>query len=86
MFIILWDVKDVKDVRRVHNPVGRKRRKRRKSFEVERENDCFIVISSRCRQNLKFGDLTLLFCGVRQRNAREFVVHVQHVYFSFFNQ
>ena len=35
-------------------------------FKVKRENDCLIVICSRCRQNLKFGDFTLLFCGVRQ--------------------
>ena len=55
-------------------------------FKVKTENDCFIVICSRCRQNLKFSDFTLLFCGVRQRNARKFVLHVQHVYFSFFNQ
>ena len=29
-------------------------------FKVKTENDCFIVICSRCRQNLKFGDFTLL--------------------------
>ena len=34
---------------------------------------------------LKFGDFTL-FCGVRQRNARKFVLHVRHEYFSIFNQ
>ena len=55
-------------------------------FKVKTENNFFIVICSRCRQNLKFGDFTLLFCGVRQRNARKFVLHVQHVYFFFFNQ
>ena len=27
------------------------------------------------------GDLTLLFCGVRERNARTFLLHVQHNYF-----
>ena len=48
-------------------------------------NVWFIVICSLCRQNLKFGDLMLL-CGVRQRNARKFVVHVQHEYLSFFDQ
>ena len=31
------------------------------------ENKRFIVICSRCRQNLKFGDFTLLFCEVRQK-------------------
>ena len=39
-------------------------------FKVKTENDFFVVICSRCRQNLKFGDFTLLFGGVRQRNAR----------------
>ena len=39
-----------------------------------------------CRQNLKFGDFTLLFCGVRQRNARKFVLLVQHEHFSIFDQ
>ena len=40
-------------------------------FKVKTENDFFIVICSRCRQNLKSGDFTLLFCGVRQRNAKK---------------
>ena len=55
-------------------------------LRVKTENDWFIVICSRCRKNLKFGDFTLLFCGVRQKNARKSVMHVQHVYFSSFNQ
>ena len=37
-------------------------------FKVKTENDSFVVICSRCRQNLKLGDFTFLFCGVRQRN------------------
>ena len=52
-------------------------------FKVKTEKDCFDVICSGCRQNLKFGDFTLLFCGVRQRNARKFMLHVQHDYFPF---
>ena len=36
-------------------------------FKVRTENNCFVVICSRCRQNLKFGDFTSLFCGVRQK-------------------
>ena len=55
-------------------------------FKVKSENDSFVVIGSRCRQNLKFGDFTLLFSEVRQRNARKFVLHVQHDYFFIFNQ
>ena len=54
-------------------------------FKVKTENAFLIVIFLRCRQNLKFGDFTL-FYGVRQKNARKFVLHVQHEYFSFFNQ
>ena len=53
-------------------------------FKVKTENGFFTVMCSRCRQNLKFGDFRLLFCGVRQRNARKFVLHVQHVYFFLF--
>ena len=41
---------------------------------VKIENEWFIVICSRCRQNLKFGDFTLLFCGVGIKNARKFVI------------
>ena len=52
-------------------------------FKVKTKNDCFIVICSRCLQYLKYGDFTLLLCGVRQRNARKFVLHVQHEYFPF---
>ena len=54
--------------------------------KIEKMNVLF-VICSRCRKNLKFGGFTL-FRGVRQRNARKFVLHLQHAYecFSFFNQ
>ena len=54
-----------------------------------RPDDCWsssvktaiVTCSHSRRQNLKFGDFTLLFCVVRQRNARKFVWHVQHEYF-----
>ena len=52
-------------------------------FKGKIENECFVVICSRCRHNLKFGDFTLMFCGERQRNARKFMLHVQYDYFSF---
>ena len=55
-------------------------------FKVKTENNFFIVICSRCRRNLKIDDFTLLFCGVRQRNARKFVLHVQHEHFNFLFQ
>ena len=38
---------------------------------------------SRCRKNLKFGNFTLSFGRLRQRMH---VLHVQHDYFSSFNQ
>ena len=50
-------------------------------FKVKIENELFILVYSRCRQNLKIGDFTVLFCGVRQRNAG---TSVQHEYFCFF--
>ena len=56
-------------------------------FKVKIENELFILVYSRCRQNLKIGDFTVLFCGVRQRNAGTSVLHrtnVQHEYFCFF--
>ena len=37
---------------------------------IEDVNEWFIVIFSRCRRNQQFDDLTLLFCGITQRNAR----------------
>ena len=40
---------------------------------------------SRCRQNLKFGDFTLLFCGVRHRKTWKLDLHVSSTsIFSFF--
>ena len=52
------------------------------AFKGKTANEWFIVIPSRCRQNLKCGDFTLLFCEFRQRNARKYMLHVQHKYFS----
>ena len=33
-------------------------------LKVKIENEWFIAICSRCRQNIKFGAFTSLFCGV----------------------
>ena len=37
---------------------------------IEDVNEWFIVIFSRCRRNQQFDDLSLLFCGITQRHAR----------------
>ena len=53
------------------------------------ENERFIVECSRCRQNLKFGNIPLLFGRVRQRILLKCVPHVQcvqHDYISSFIQ
>ena len=41
---------------------------------------------SRCRWNLKFGNFTLLCGRLRERMLQKSVPHVQHDYFSSFNQ
>ena len=48
-------------------------------FHVKAKNERFTAVSSRCRQNLKYGRL-------RQNIAPKSVPHVQHDYFSSFNQ
>ena len=50
-------------------------------LKVKIENEWFVVVVY--HENLKFGDFTLLFYGVRQRNSRKFALHVGHDYFSF---
>ena len=50
------------------------------------ENDRFTVVCSRYRLNLKFGNFTTSFSGLRQRIVLKCVPHVQNDYFSSFNQ
>ena len=50
------------------------------------ENERIAVLCSRCRENLKFGNFTLSFGRLRQRIELKCVLHVQHGYFSSFNQ
>ena len=52
-------------------------------FKVKSENDCFIVICSRCRQNLKFGDFTLLFCGLQQKCTEIRAARAARLFFLF---
>ena len=49
------------------------------------ENERFTVGCSRCRQNLKFGNFTS-FDAQRQIIVLKCLLHVQHDYFSSFNQ
>ena len=44
------------------------------------------IVFSRCCQNLKFGNFTLSFGRLRQRVVLKSVPHVQHDYFSSFDQ
>ena len=58
----------------------------RSAVEQNIENERFTVVCSRCRLNLKFGNFTLSFGRLRQRIVLKCVPHVQHDYFSSFNQ
>ena len=44
------------------------------------------AVGSRSPQNLKYENFTPLFGGLRQQIAPKSVPHVQHDYFSLFNQ
>ena len=58
----------------------------RSAVEVNIENERFTVMCSRFGQNLKLGNFTLSFGRLRQRIVLKCVPHVQHDYFSSFNQ
>ena len=55
-------------------------------FHVKAKNERFTPASSHCRQNLKYENFTSSFGRLRQNNALKSVPHVQHDYFSSFNQ
>ena len=55
-------------------------------FHVKAKNERFTAASSRCRQNLKYENFTSSFARLRQNIASKSVPHVQHDYFSSFNQ
>jgi len=55
-------------------------------FHVKAKNERFTAASSRCRQNLKYENFTSSFGRLRQNIAPNIVPHVQHDYFSSFNQ
>ena len=57
----------------------------RSAVEVNIENKRITVVCSRC-ENLKFGNFTLSFSSSGQRIVLKCMTHVQHDYFSSFNQ
>ena len=55
-------------------------------FRVKVKKERFTAASSRCRQNLKYENFPSSFGRLRQNTAPKSVLHVQHDYFSSFNQ
>jgi len=55
-------------------------------FRVKAKSERFTPAGSCCRQNLKYENFTSSFGGLRQGIAPGGVQHVQHDYFSSFNQ
>ena len=55
-------------------------------FDVKAKNERFTAASSRCRQNFKYENFTSSFDRLRLNIASKSVPHVQHHYFSSFNQ
>ena len=55
-------------------------------FRVKAKKERFITSSSRCRQNLKYENFPSSFVRLRQNIAPKNAPHVQHDYFSSFNQ
>ena len=55
-------------------------------FHVKTMSERFTAVSSCCRQNLKYENFTSSFGRLRQNVAPKSVLHVQHDYFSSFNQ
>ena len=55
-------------------------------FHVKAKSERFTATTPRCRQNLKYENFTSSFSRLRQNIAPKSVPHVQHDYFSSFNQ
>ena len=55
-------------------------------FHVKAKNERFTAASSRCLQNLKYENFMSSFGRLRHNIAAKSVPHVQHDYFSSFNQ
>ena len=55
-------------------------------FHVKAKSERSTAASLRCRRNLKYENFTSSFGRLRQNIAPKSVLHVQHDYFSSFNQ
>ena len=55
-------------------------------FRVKTKKERFTAARSRCRQNLKYENFPSSFGRLRQNTAPKSELHVQHDYFSSFNQ
>ena len=55
-------------------------------YHVKAKNHRFTAASWRCRQNLRYEKFKPSFGRLRQKIPRKSVPHVQHDYFSSFNQ
>ena len=55
-------------------------------FHVKAKTERFTAASLRCLQNFKYENFTSSFVRLRQNIASKSVLHVQHDYFSLFNQ
>ena len=55
-------------------------------FHVKAKSERFTSASFRCRQNLKYENFTSSFSRLRQNIAPKSVPHMQHDYFTSFNQ
>ena len=55
-------------------------------FHVKAKSERFTAATPRCRQNLKYENFTSSFSRLRQNIAPKSVPHVQHDYFSSFDQ
>ena len=55
-------------------------------FLVKAKNERFTAASLRCRKNLKYENFTSSFGRLRQNIVPKSMPHVQHDYFSSFNQ
>ena len=55
-------------------------------FHVKAKSERFTAATSRCRQNLKYENSKSSFSRLRQNIGPKSVQHVQHDYFSSFNQ
>ena len=57
-----------------------------RGVKLNTDNERFTVVCSNCHQNRNSGNFTLLFCSRGHGLLLKCVPHVQHAYFSSFDQ